>query len=167
MIIHVCGASGSGKTYIGEKFYNKMNVIDTDDWTEEYSNLDIKTKKSYINFINNKINNLDKNKMNLLVGYLDFYINNELVIYPISTDYKFFIKISAKKLFIQYNVRLINWICKNKKNAISKIKDYKLLPFKELEEIKKDYKKDLDEYVNKLNYIPLTQNEIIKFLIKK
>lgn len=82
-------------------------------------------------------------------------------------QYLLIIKISAKKLFVQYNVRLINWICKNKKSAISKINDYKLLPFKDLEYIEKDYKKDLDEYVNKLNYKLLTQNQIINFLIKK
>ena len=102
----------------------------------------------------------------MLVGYLDYYINNELIVFPISSDYKFFIKISSKKLFIQYNIRLINWICKNKNKAISKINDYKLLPFKKIEDIEEDYKKDLIEYVDKLNYKLYTQNQIIKFLKK-
>jgi dephospho-CoA kinase len=77
MIIHIAGSSGSGKSYIGNIFKNNMNVIDTDDWTEEYGKIiKNKTKKSFINFIQNKINNLDINKINLLVGYLDFYIKN-------------------------------------------------------------------------------------------
>jgi len=124
MIIHISGTSGSGKTYIGNIFKNIMNVIDTDDWTEEYDKIiKVKTKKSFIDFIQNKINNLDKNKINLLVGYLDVYINNKLIIFPITENncFKFYIKILPKKLFIQYNSRIINWICKNKKEALSKI----------------------------------------------
>jgi adenylate kinase family enzyme len=168
MIIHISGSSGSGKTYIGEKFYKKMNVIDTDDWTEEYDKIiKNKTKKSFIDFIQNKIDNLDKNKINLLVGYLDKYINNELIIFPIKTNYNFFIKISPKKLFIQYNSRIINWICKNKEEALSKINHYKLLPFRTLHEIEEQYKKDLDEYVIKLKYKLCNQTKIINFLEKQ
>lgn len=168
MIIHISGSSGSGKTYIGEKFHKKMNVIDTDDWTEEYDKIiKNKTKKSFIDFIQNKIDNLDKNKINLLVGYLDKYINNKLIIYQIKTDYKFFIKISPKKLFIQYNSRIINWICKNKEEALSKINHYKLLPFRTLNEIEEQYKKDLDEYVIKLKYKLYNQTKIINFLEKQ
>jgi uridine kinase len=138
MIIHISGTSGSGKTYIGNIFKNIMNVIDTDDWTEEYDKIiKVKTKKSFIDFIQNRINNLDKNKVNLLVGYLDFYINNKLIIFPITEKNcsKFYIKIVPKKLFIQYNSRIINWICKNKEEALSKINHYKLLPFRTLDEI--------------------------------
>jgi hypothetical protein len=77
-----------------------MNVIDTDDWNEEYNKIiKVKTKKSFIDFIQNKIN--------LLVGYLDFYINNKLIIFSIITKYKFYIKIVPKKLFIQCNSRII------------------------------------------------------------
>ena len=168
MIIHISGSSGSGKTYIGNLFKNKINVIDTDDWTEEYDKIiKVKTKKSFIDFIQNKINNLDENKINLLVGYLDFYINNKLLIFPIISKYKFYIKIIPKKLFIQYNSRIINWICKNKEEAISKINHYKLLPFRTLDEIKKQYKNDYNDYVVKLNYKLYTQNKIIKFLEKQ
>jgi adenylate kinase family enzyme len=167
MIIHISGSSGSGKTYIGNLFKNTMNVIDTDDWNEEYNKIKNKTKKSFINFIQNKINNLDKNKINLLVGYLDFYINNKLIIFPIITKYKFYIKIIPKKLFIQYNSRIINWICKNKEEALSKINNYKLLPFRTLDEIEKQYNNDYNDYVVKLKYKLYSQNKIIKFLEKQ
>ena len=137
-----------------------MNVIDTDDWNEEYNKIiKVKTKKSFIDFIQNKIN--------LLVGYLDFYINNKLIIFPIITKYKFYIKIVAKKLFIQYNSRIINWICKNKEEALSKINHYKLLPFRTLDEIEKQYNKDLDDYVVKSKYKLYSQSQIIKFLEKQ
>ena len=168
MIIHIAGTSGLGKTYIGNMFKNSMNVIDTDDYTEEYNKIiKVKTKKSFIDFIQNKINNLDKNKINLLVGYLDFYINNKLIIFPIITKYKFYIKIVPKKIFIQYNSRIINWICKNKEEALNKINHYKLLPFRTLDEIEKQYKKDYNDYVVKYKYKLYSQNKIIKFLEKK
>jgi len=168
MIIHIAGSSGSGKSYIGNIFKNNMNVIDTDDWTEEYGKIiKNKTKKSFINFIQNKINNLDINKINLLVGYLDFYIKNKLIIFPIITKYKFYIKISSNKLFIQYNSRIINWICKNKEEALSKINHYKLLSFRTLDEIEKQYKNDYNDYVVKLKYKLYSQNKIIKFLEKQ
>jgi len=168
MIIHIAGTSGSGKTYIGNIFKNIMNVIDTDDWTEEYDKINkVKTKKSFIDFIQNKLDNLHKNKINLLVGYLDVYIENKLIIFPIETKYKFYIKISPKKLFIQYNSRIINWICKNKKKALSKINNYELLQFKNLDEIEKQYNKDYNAYVIKHKYKLYSQHKIIKFLNKQ
>lgn len=165
MIIQISGTPGSGKTYIGLKFKNKYNVIDTDDWMEEFykSNLK-KTKINFLKFMDKKIHNLDNKKNNLLVGMLDFFIDNELIVYPVKSKYKFFIKISTKNLFLQYNKRLINWICKNKNNAVSIIKKYNLLPFKNLNEIKKMYDDDYSVYVNKLKYILLNKHKIIDFL---
>jgi len=43
-------------------------------------------------------------------------MNNKLIVYPLKTNFKFFIKISPKQLFIQYNTRILNYICKNKNN---------------------------------------------------
>ena len=37
MIIHIAGTSGSGKTYIGNLLKKDCNVIDLDDWTEEFN----------------------------------------------------------------------------------------------------------------------------------
>lgn len=37
MIIHIAGTSGSGKTYIGNLLKKDYNVIDLDDWTEEFN----------------------------------------------------------------------------------------------------------------------------------
>jgi uridine kinase len=54
MIIHIAGTSGSGKTYIGDLFKKDCNVIDLDDWTEEFNK-----KKNK----NNIILNLNKNKL--------------------------------------------------------------------------------------------------------
>jgi uridine kinase len=107
MIIHIAGTSGSGKTYIGDLFKKDCNVIDLDDWTEEFNKKKIKNNKEFIKFIDDKINKLDENEINLLVGYLDVYMNNKLIVYPLKTNFKFFIKISPKQLFIQYNTRLL------------------------------------------------------------
>jgi dephospho-CoA kinase len=58
MIIHICGSSGSGKTYIGNMFKNKINVIDLDDWTEEFNKKTLKTKKTFMLFIDEKLKKL-------------------------------------------------------------------------------------------------------------
>jgi len=164
MIIHIAGTSGSGKTYIGNLFKKDYNVIDLDDWTEEFKKK-IKNNKEFIKFIDNKINKLDENKINLLVGYLDIYINNKLIIYPLKTNFKFFIKISLKQLFIQYNTRLLNYICKNKNNIILNFNKNKLPSnFKNIEDLKKEYNIDYNNYVTELKYTLSTSSQIINFL---
>ena len=102
-----------------------------------------------------------------------YLVNNDKIAFvgmtadiPLPT-HKFFIKITPKKLFIQYNSRIINWICKNKEEALSKINHYKLLPFRTLHEIEEQYKKDLDEYVIKLKYKLCNKTKIINFLEKQ
>lgn len=167
MIIHIAGTSGSGKTYIGNLFKKKYNVIDLDDWTEEFNKNKIKEKKKFIKFIDDKINKLNKNKINLLVGYLDYYINNELVVYVLKTNYKFFIKISPKKLFIQYNTRIVNYICKNKNNIILNLNKNKLPPrCKTMEDLEKEYNIDYNNYVSNLNYKLYTSIQIINYIKK-
>jgi ABC-type dipeptide/oligopeptide/nickel transport system ATPase subunit len=165
MIIHIAGASGSGKTYIGNLFIDRMNVIDLDNWTEEFNKKKLKTNKKFITFIDDKINKLDQNKINLLVGYLDVYINNKLIIYPLKTNFKFFIKISPQKLFIQYNMRLVNYICKNKNNIILNIKKNILPPScKNMEDLHKEYTVDYKNYVTNLNYTLYSSTQIINFI---
>ena len=165
MIIHIAGTSGSGKTYIGNLFKKDCNVIDLDDWTEEFNKKKIKNNKEFIKFIDNKINKLDENKINLLVGYLDVYINNKLIVYPLKTNFKFFIKIFPKQLFIQYNTRLLNYICKNKNNIILNLNKNKLPPnFKTIEDLEKEYNIDYDNYVTELKYTLSTSSQIINFI---
>ena len=165
MIIHIAGTSGSGKTYIGNLFKKDFNVIDLDDWTEEFNKKKLKNNKKFIKFIDNKINKLDENKKNLLVGYLDVYINNKLIVYPLKTNFKFFIKISPKQLFIQYNTRIVNYICKNKNNIILNFNKNKLPSnFKTIEELEKEYNIDYNNYVADLNYTLCTSSQIINFI---
>ena len=165
MIIHIAGTSGSGKTYIGNLLKKDYNVIDLDDWTEEFNKKKIKHNKEFIKFIHDKINKLDENKINLLVGYLDVYMNNKLIIYPLKTNFKFFIKISTKQLFIQYNTRILNYICKNKNNIILNLNKKKLPPnFKTIEDLEKEYNIDYNNYVTELNYTLSTSSQIINFI---
>ena len=51
MIIHISGTSGAGKSYIGNLFKKDCNVIDLDDWTEEFDKKKIKNNKEFIKFI--------------------------------------------------------------------------------------------------------------------
>jgi len=165
MIIHIAGTSGSGKTYIGDLFKKDCNVIDLDDWTEEFNKKKIKNNKEFIKFIDDKINKLDENKINLLVGYLDVYMNNKLIVYPLKTNFKFFIKISPKQLFIQYNTGILNYICKNKNNIILNLNKNKLPPnFKTIEDLKKEYNIDYNNYVTELKYTLSTSSQIINFI---
>ncbi len=161
MIIHICGSSGSGKTYIGNLFKNKINVIDLDDWTEEFNEKNIKTKKTFMSFIDEKLKKLNDC---LLVGYLDVFIQNKIIIYDIDTPYKFFIKIPLKQLFQQYNSRIVKIICKNKNDILDVIEknNYDALPvFKTINELKNIYEKDIENYKN-LGYKMLNQNKIIE-----
>jgi hypothetical protein len=165
MIIHIAGTSGSGKTYIGDLFKKDCNVIDLDDWTEEFNKKKIKNNKEFIKFIDDKINKLDENEINLLVGYLDVYMNNKLIVYPLKTNFKFFIKISPKQLFIQYNTRLLNYICKNKNNIILNLNKNKLPPnFTPIEDLEKEYNIDYFNYITELNYTLSTSSQIINFI---
>jgi adenylate kinase family enzyme len=161
MIIHICGSSGSGKTYIGNLFKNKINVIDLDDWTEEFNKKTLKTKKTFMSFIDEKLKKLNDC---LLVGYLDVFIQNKIIIYDIDTPYKFFIKIPLKQLFKQYNSRIVKIICKNKNDILDVIEknNYDALPvFKTINELKNIYEKDVENYKN-LGYKMLNQDKIIK-----
>ena len=165
MIIHIAGTSGSGKTYIGNLLKKGCNVIDLDDWTEEFNKKKIIHNKEFIKFIDDKINKLDENNINLLVGYLDIYMNNKLIIYPLKTNFKFFIKISPKQLFIQYNTRILNYICKNKNNIILNLNKNKLPPnFTPIEDLEKEYNIDYFNYVTELNYTLSTSSQIINFI---
>ena len=170
MIIHIAGSTGSGKSYIGNIFSEKINVIDLDDWTEQFSKLlGTKTKSKFIKFIDKQISKLNDKEINLLVGYLDYYVDNELIMYELETKYKFFIKIPIKQLSIQYNTRLLNWITKNKNIVNDMIKKYQNIyhyQFKSIEEIKSMYDNDVINYVKKYKYKFLTQKQIITIINK-
>jgi len=173
MIIHIAGSTGSGKTFIGEMFKNSFNVIDLDNWTEEYQNKTNKStlkknKKSFINFIQLKINKLSKTKINLLVGYIDVEIKGKVIVFPIDTIYKIFIDVTPDILFNQYNTRLVNYVCSNKDKLIKLInlQNNNLPKFKSIEELNKILNDDIELYVNTMRYILMTQDKIIDMLNK-
>ena len=88
-------------------------------------------------------------------------MNNKLIIYPLKTNFKFFIKISPK----QYNTRILNYICKNKNNIILNLNKKKLPPnFKTIEDLEKEYNIDYNNYVTELNYTLSTSSQIINFI---
>ncbi len=55
-----------------------------------------------------------KRKPAVIVGVVDYVYNNEYVVVEIDVDYKYFIKISTRQLFIQFNQRLLTHICNHK-----------------------------------------------------
>jgi len=83
------------------------------------------------------------------------------VIYPLISNYKYFIKIQPKQLFIQYKLRYLNWICKNKDDVSNNINKYILPQFKTIKDLTDFYKKDLNGYVKKYKYILYTSERLI------
>jgi hypothetical protein len=168
MIIHIAGTSGSGKSYIGNLYTKKINVVELDDWTEEYEKEESKKSvRSFVKFITAKLHKLDPKSVHLLVGYLDLHIAGKVVVYPLATKYKFFIKMSADALFIQYNLRLLNIIIRDKALISKKIKAGELLyQFKTIDEIKSMYKRDAELYVTKNKYLELSHSQITQVIDK-
>ena len=73
--------------------------------------------------------------------------------------------IIIKQLFIQYNTRLLNYICKNKNNIILNLNKNKLPPnFKTIEDLEIEYNIDYDNYVTELKYTLSTSSQIINFI---
>lgn len=170
MIIHVSGSSGSGKTYIGAKFEKELYVVDIDDWTNEYREKyrgKKPTKKSFLKFIDSKIKSLKKKiPLILLVGFIDIFIDNKLVIYKLEAEHKYFIDIDIDKLFMQFNNRTIKYIINNKKHILKDLENNIYPYFKSRLQIENDFKFDKVEYVDKLKYTLMNQSDIIKNIKK-
>ena len=124
-------------------------------------------EKEYITLINKHIDKIkNSKKCYILVGILDDYFN-KLVIPLIPAKLKFFIKINPELLLKQRNIRLLNYLCKNKTKNINLIKNNNFYySFSTLKTIKKEYKKDYKLYT-KYNYKPMTQNSIYNNIIKQ
>lgn len=166
MIIHICGTSGSGKSFIGELFRKSMTVVDTDDWIVEFMKKNRnRTVTGFQKFIEHKVRSLNTDKINLLVGYLDHLS----VRYPLTeSTYKFFIKSTARKVFQQFNLRTLKWTCTNLLKVTKTLKkNYNLPPaYKSIQKVEYTLQKDLEEYVHKGGYILKTQGQIIHILDK-
>lgn len=118
LIIHISGASGVGKTTMGnklqKKFGNKIIVKDTDDLIEEFSkgnyqNFDTIKYQKYINeFINNQ------NKPIVFVGLNNMPLKNKP--YNMYSKYNFYITLDKNLIFTQRCKRFLENYVFNKNN---------------------------------------------------
>jgi len=128
MIFHIIGASGSGKSTLGIKLKNLKNtfILDTDD-IDDYNSLlllekmKIKNKNDIEKFFNKKkilnekkLNKIIQEHKNHNIIFVGFNFVGMDKIFELS-DYKYIIKISADKLYRQYNLRTLKFIKKNYK----------------------------------------------------
>ena len=119
IIIHISGASGSGKSYLGKRvlglYGNKIIVKDIDelrfDFLEYYGETkkDVTEDVAYQEYINSYIDNIEKQNVPIIfVG-----INNHQcsstpdLYYDFHTDYKFYIDIDDNQLVKQNCVRCL------------------------------------------------------------
>jgi adenylate kinase family enzyme len=130
LIIHISGASGSGKTTIGNKlkehFENKIVVKDLDDLRNEFIKYFYGNKRwtyidedEYQNYIENFIKkNFQKGPI-IFVGLNDNtrFGKNKNLYYDVHADYKYYIEIDDMIILKQKCVRLFNNI-QNDKNAM-------------------------------------------------
>ena len=118
-IVHISGASGSGKTFLGnrlkEQYRNKIIVQDLDDLRDKFIKNFYGTKKwSYINEqeYQNYINAfIDKqNKPIVFVGLNDnnVYGKNKRVYYNLKSQYNYYIEIDDMIIVQQKCLRLLD-----------------------------------------------------------
>jgi ABC-type oligopeptide transport system ATPase subunit len=99
MIIHICGAIGSGKTTLGKElltlYKGKIIVKDLDNLLNQYTKTNKFTSKGYQKYIDNFIEK-HNNKIIVFVG-----INQDMgrtkTLYKLKPDYKFFINLNIKE----------------------------------------------------------------------
>jgi adenylate kinase family enzyme len=129
IIIHISGASGSGKTFLGnqlkKQFKKKIIVKDLDDLRDEFIEIFYGKKewkyineKEYQNFINNFIY---KNKKSIVfVGLSDntAYGKNKNLYYDLQSQYNYYIKLDDTIILKQKCLRLLNDI-QNDKTAMN------------------------------------------------
>ncbi len=170
MIIHVAGCPGSGKTFIKNIIDNTHDIttIDTDDWTNDFYKHNKKfNSKKYEKFIQNKVAQLrKKRKPAVIVGVVDYIYNNEYVVVEIDVDYKYFIKINTRQLFIQFNQRLLTHICRNQETTNWWIENKSIIPrFVSFDHLKQEHEKIRKVYLDS-GYKEMTQREIIKQILR-
>lgn len=116
LIIHISGASGSGKTILGnklkEKFKSKIVVKDLDDLRDEHIKKTYDTSKGwsidevkYQKFIDNFIKK--QKKPIIFVGLNDNHLGIKKLYYNTHSLYKFYIDIDDKELVKQKCLRML------------------------------------------------------------
>ena len=116
MIVHICGASGSGKTFLGnrlkEYFGNKIVVKDLDELRSEHIKKTYDTSKSwsidevkYQKFIDDYIKK--QKKPLIFVGLNDNPLGEKNIYYNIHSQYNFYIDIDDKIILKQKCIRFL------------------------------------------------------------
>jgi len=121
IIIHISGASGSGKTFLGrqlkDKFKNKIIVKDLDDLRDEFIvNFYGSQKWTYIDedeyqkYIDKFVENQIKNKPIVFVGLNDnqIYGQNKNLYFNLISKYNYYIDIDDKVIVKQKCLRFLN-----------------------------------------------------------
>lgn len=145
MIVHILGATGSGKTTLGNKIASEMKnvvVVDTDD-IDDTNAIKIVEMKKYNNYFNDKnigkyfdlkakMNEIDmtkiiddckkNNKSLIIVGHTLTGTKLDPINY---TDHKYCIDIDPEVNYKQYMSRTYDSICKNCKQTTALIKKEK------------------------------------------
>lgn len=125
IIIHISGASGSGKTFLGnrikEKLKNNCIIKDLDDLRDEFINKFYGCKKwtyiddyEYQSYINDYINK--QKKPIVFVGLNDntIYGKNKKLYYNLHSQYNYYIEIDDMTIVKQKCLRLLNSIQNDK-----------------------------------------------------
>jgi len=136
LIIHISGASGSGKSFLGQKltdlFGDKIIVKDLDELLDDYFaehfgknssyNLGDVNEESYQDYIDNYISK--QTKPIIFVGlndnFIDFYPKRKDIYYDIHAKYKYYIDISDDIIIKQKCMRFLDNI-KNDSNMTNDI----------------------------------------------
>ena len=116
IIIHICGASGSGKTFLGnqlkEKFGKKIVVKDLDELRDEHIKKTYDTSKGwsinevkYQKFIDDFITK--QNKPIIFVGLNDNHLGTKNIYYNVHSQYNFYIDIDNKIIVKQKCIRFL------------------------------------------------------------
>jgi len=96
MIIHICGAPGSGKSTFGvklKKIFKNIKIFDLDDLFDDFINKNKFNIKAYQNYLDIIIN---KNKNIIFVG-LNMDKGRTNTLYDLKSNYNFYIKINIKE----------------------------------------------------------------------
>lgn len=125
VIIHISGASGAGKTTLGNKLKSKFGtqiiVKDLDDLRKEFINLNYGPKWDYTNFDAGKYQEyldefiLKQRKPLILVGLNNMFWWHKNLYYKTYADYKYYIKIDNMQVVKQ---KCLRWITTDLQNLI-------------------------------------------------
>ena len=116
IIIHICGASGSGKTFLGnqlkEEFGKKIVVKDLDELRDEHIKKTYDTSKGwsidevkYQKYIDDFVNK--QKKPIIFVGLNDNPLGTKNIYYNVHSQYNFYIDIDDKVIVKQKCIRFL------------------------------------------------------------